>query len=140
MKDLRQFYKNNIEKLRSLALDCPECIQLAIPCHHYDYLKRYIEELESLPPFDHEKFDAFWEAYPSKKSKKLVEKIWARMGVNDDLFERIMTGLEQQKKSLRWTKDNGEFIPNPSTWLNQERWEDEVKISTELSDKYKKYE
>ena len=28
------------------------------------------------------------------------------------------------KQSHQWQKDNGDFIPLPATWLNQERWED----------------
>jgi hypothetical protein len=27
--------------------------------------------------------------------------------------------------SAEWTKDGGQFIPHPATWLNQKRWEDE---------------
>ena len=26
-------------------------------------------------------------------------------------------------------EENGRFIPNPATWLNQGRWEDEVQTS-----------
>lgn len=36
-----------------------------------------------------------------------------------------MQSLEVQVNSKQWTKDNGQFIPHPSTWLNQSRWEDE---------------
>lgn len=24
----------------------------------------------------------------------------------------------------QWRKDNGQYIPNPATWLNQGRWDD----------------
>ena len=37
-----------------------------------------------------------------------------------------MKGLEQQKLSADWKKDGGKYIPYPSTWLNDERWEDEL--------------
>ena len=26
-------------------------------------------------------------------------------------------------------KDNGQYIPNPATWLNQGRWEDELEAA-----------
>jgi hypothetical protein len=26
---------------------------------------------------------------------------------------------------LQWLREGGRFIPNPATWLNQERWGDE---------------
>ena len=37
-----------------------------------------------------------------------------------------MRALETQKKSDQWQRDNGAFIPHASTWLNQQRWEDEL--------------
>lgn len=36
-----------------------------------------------------------------------------------------MQGLERAKKSEQWRKDNGQFIPYPSTWLRAKGWEDE---------------
>ena len=38
----------------------------------------------------------------------------------------ILSALSRQKQTPQWTKDNGQYIPNASTWLNQRRWEDEV--------------
>ena len=43
-----------------------------------------------------------------------------------------MKKLEIFKKSYNWNKDNGQYIPNPTTWLNQKRWEDEIEIATNL--------
>ena len=40
-------------------------------------------------------------------------------------LEISLSALENQKKSEQWTKDRGQFIPNPATWLNQQRWLDE---------------
>ena len=37
----------------------------------------------------------------------------------------MMNSLEQFRGSKDWLKDNGQYIPYPSTWLNQKRWEDE---------------
>ena len=34
-----------------------------------------------------------------------------------------MAGLERQQTYL--ARDQGKYIPNPSTWLNQGRWKDE---------------
>lgn len=128
MRDIGTFYKRNLERLKSLSFDCPQCIQDRVMCRHYDYLRDYIKELEGLPPFDHEKFDVFWRAYPAKKEKKYALKIWEKMKVDDALFETIMKSLENHKKSRQWTDKNGQFIPNPTTWLNGERWNDEVEL------------
>ena len=38
-----------------------------------------------------------------------------------------MTALRALKETKQWTKNSGEFVPYPATWLNAEGWEDEVK-------------
>ena len=47
---------------------------------------------------------------------------------------QIMAAVAAQKESEQWTKDNGQFIPNPTTWLNQERWEDDLPKAKEAHD------
>jgi hypothetical protein len=37
-----------------------------------------------------------------------------------------MRGLEIEKQSKQWLKDDGEFVPHPTTWLNQMRWVDAI--------------
>jgi predicted phage replisome organizer len=73
-----------------------------------------------------DRFNEFWTLYPKKVSKTTALKAWNKLKIDDDLVRIILTSLEKQKKSAQWTKDNGQFIPNPTTWLNQERWEDEL--------------
>jgi len=40
----------------------------------------------------------------------------------------ILIGLNEYKKCSQWLKDDGQFIPHPTTWLNQERWNDTVEV------------
>ena len=68
-------------------------------------------------------FDLFWTAYPKKVGKEAARKAMAKVKAP---IETILTAIERQKRSEQWTKDNGQFIPNPATWLNQGRWEDEL--------------
>ena len=79
-------------------------------------------------------FDSFWKSYPSKKSKptgrKAFEKIAAKFkskpGEFETLVNRIISHVEKRKlDDPQWTKDSGQFIPMPATFLNQERWNDE---------------
>ncbi|MBE0418529.1 hypothetical protein EI165_00145 [Pseudoalteromonas nigrifaciens] len=79
-------------------------------------------------------FDVFWKAYPNKKSKptgrKAFEKIAAKFKKNpdelDQLVKRINDHVEKRKTNdPQWSKDSGQFIPMPATFLNQERWNDE---------------
>ena len=37
-----------------------------------------------------------------------------------------MEALSRQRQTDKWLKDGGQFIPNPATWLNQRRWEDQA--------------
>lgn len=32
------------------------------------------------------------------------------------------------KQTEQWKKDNGKYVPYPATWLNQERWTDEINM------------
>lgn len=74
-------------------------------------------------------FDAFWKAYPNKTAKKKAEQIYIRLlkDAKDPalLVGEISIGLMRANQSPQWKKDGGQFIPHPSTWLNQERWNDE---------------
>lgn len=71
-------------------------------------------------------FDEFWTLYPRKVSKKQAHKTWEKLKPDEILFKEIISGLEKQIMSEQWQKDEGRFIPHPATWLNQERWNDEI--------------
>lgn len=76
-------------------------------------------------------FERFWVAYPNRKAKGAAIKAWSKLRPDSALVERILAAIEAQKRSPAWLKDGGEFIPHPSTWLNQSRWQDEVVSSPE---------
>ena len=69
-------------------------------------------------------FNEFWSAYPKKVGKKDAQKAFAKVPKVE--WPKLVPAIEQQKKSKQWQKDDGQYIPNPSTWLNQGRWDDEV--------------
>ena len=52
-----------------------------------------------------------------------------------ELLRNMRKSIEQSKKSEQWTKDNGKYIPMPSTWLNQRRWEDEGLVKSDPSER-----
>lgn len=81
-------------------------------------------------------FSIFWEAYPKKIGKGSAEKAWAKL--KPDLAV-VLSAIEEQKKSKQWSENDGKYIPHPTTWLNQKRWEDEVANITQTS-KYSKYD
>jgi hypothetical protein len=68
--------------------------------------------------------DRFWPRYPRRVGKaaaktKFVKKAQA-CGV-----EAILSGLERAVQEWEARGTDPEFIPHPTTWLNQGRWEDE---------------
>lgn len=71
-------------------------------------------------------FAQFWSRYPKKVQRKDALKAWAKLKPNDELFAKIMTALGNQMASHDWLKENGRYIPNGATWINGERWLDEV--------------
>jgi len=66
-------------------------------------------------------FELFWKAYPKKVGKKKVQD---KFDANNFPIDLIIKNIELQKKSDQW--QNQQYIPNPETYLNQERWTDEV--------------
>lgn len=70
-------------------------------------------------------FNEFYSKYPRKVKKQDVKKWFQKNKPSSELFSSMMSSLEQFRGSKDWLKDNGQYIPYPSTWLNQKRWEDE---------------
>ena len=78
-----------------------------------------------------ERFETFWKQYPKKVNKFKSEEWFRKNKPNEILFNCIIKKLEMFKKSKEWKKENGKYIPHPTTWLNQKRWEDELNDSHE---------
>lgn len=72
------------------------------------------------------RFDEFWATYPRKIGKGAARKVWARIKPNNELHTKIIAAVIEAKRSDQWQRNNGQYIPNPATWLNQGRWEDEL--------------
>ena len=83
-------------------------------------------------------FEKFYSAYPKKKSKEQARKAFEKLKPDDELLDTMLSALEKQKLSEDWQKDNGQYIPLPSTWLNGKRWEDEI-TEHKAEDKPDKY-
>jgi len=66
-------------------------------------------------------FDRWWDCYPKKVGKKPARAIWKR--IKPDLEQLIEDTTQRALMDAQW---RGGFIPNPTTYLNQERWNDEL--------------
>lgn len=76
-------------------------------------------------------FNQFWSAYPRKQGKAKAAQAFAKLKPDESLLEEILAALDWQKQSASWTKENGQFIPLPATYLNGRRWEDEKPTTTQ---------
>jgi hypothetical protein len=64
-------------------------------------------------------FIEFWNIFPNHKGLKETFKSWGKL--TKETHQLIL------KKIKPWLLDNGDkFMPYPATWLNQERWNDEL--------------
>jgi len=68
-------------------------------------------------------FTAFWERYPVKRDKKAAHKTFLKVCKKQETYDAIMNALDRQIPTWKDPK----YIPYPSTWLNGERWNDEIK-------------
>ena len=72
------------------------------------------------------RFNQFWETYPRKIGKNTALKAWNKIKPNEELFNQIIDSIENWKQSEQWQRNNGQYIPHPTTWLNRGGWEDEI--------------
>lgn len=89
-----------------------------------------------ISPKGDELFSKFWESYPKKVGKGAAEKSWKKIKQPSSTLKEILNALEWQTVSDFWTKDNGQYIPNPSTYLNQRRWEDQMAEKIKVANVY----
>ena len=74
----------------------------------------------------HNEFDKFWAAYPKKMSKGAARKAFKTLNPSKELVAIMINHLARAKNCYQWTKDEGQFIPYPATWLRAEGWLDEI--------------
>ena len=131
--DKHQRVRNSIGKYPApesgtrIAASCGESRQVAADCGPNPIQS----ESESNPNPKHaqemqERFERFWNAYPRHTAKQNALKAFLKVAPDEALLERMLAAIASQKESDQWTKDGGQFIPHPATWLNQERWNDEL--------------
>jgi hypothetical protein len=71
-------------------------------------------------------FDSFYKSYPKKVGKPAALKAWKAAGIKPEEVSSILADIATRANSRDWMKDDGQFIPNPATYLNQRRWEDSI--------------
>ena len=67
-------------------------------------------------------FDDFWTLYPRRIAKLKARIAWDR--IIPERHAEILLALVEWRKV--WKDKELEFLPYPASWLNGERWEDEL--------------
>ena len=70
------------------------------------------------------RFEQFWKAYPKKAAKPVAKRAFEKLKPNEGMMQKIMESLEQHQKY--WKTIDAKFIPHPATWLNQQRFLDDI--------------
>ncbi|MCZ6504349.1 MAG: hypothetical protein O6945_17770 [Gammaproteobacteria bacterium] len=67
-------------------------------------------------------FDAFWDLYPRKVAKKKAQVAWKKLPLSKQ--ELAIADIKTRYQGV-----NKQFIPHPTTYINGERWNDEINES-----------
>jgi DNA-binding transcriptional ArsR family regulator len=79
------------------------------------------------------RFDEFWTAYPRKEGKGHARKAYdaaLKRGVTADA---LITAAHTHTTHWQADKTAKRYIPHPATWLNGERYDDELPATTSLA-------
>lgn len=91
-----------------------------------DILEEKIESLKPIVENNKIDFEVFWNLYDKKKgSKPKCLSKWNKLSLATQ--QKIIDTLPQFKISVSDVK----FLPHPETYFNNERWNDEIEITTE---------
>jgi hypothetical protein len=67
-------------------------------------------------------FEEFWKSYPKKRNKEETKKWYLKHPPSEETRKQILLAIAFFKNDKQW--ENSQYIPYPSTFLNQKRWED----------------
>jgi len=105
----------------------------SVTTKYYNSKERTKEEQNIEEQSTDVEFETFYSSYPRKVAKPQARKAWNK---NKCVLSEVLPSLEQHKKNWK----DPQFIPHPSTWLNQRRWEDEQPIVKQESSVFAKQE
>lgn len=84
------------------------------------YIKDNI--LNKTPIVPKGQWEEFWSKYPKRVKKQNSIRAWNRL--SDEERSAALRALDSFLISPDWIKDEGRYIPHPTSWINGKRWED----------------
>jgi uncharacterized protein YdaU (DUF1376 family) len=73
-----------------------------------------------------DRFDIFWKQYPRKVAKPNALKAWLKIKPDDVVLKKMLDAINHQQLPSKEIQ----FVPHPASWLNANRWEDEITAPT----------
>ena len=86
-----------------------------------------------VPDFKEIAFDEFYKLYPRKVGRFVAKKSFNKLSKRDKML--AYNGLTDYIRFWKHNKTEKQFIPHPSTWINQKRWEDELDLPKTIQEK-----
>lgn len=71
------------------------------------------------------RFDRFWAEYPRRVGKEAAWREFQKRKPDEATTKLMIAAVCQQRATAQWSKDGGQYVPHPRTWLSQGRWMDE---------------
>lgn len=126
-KDLFNFVVNTREDSRTLAPEGKGREGNVIEEETKEEKEKKEETIESqsddcLVSSENSFFDTFWSAYPIKTGKDAARKAFKKIKKPSEVLPQILSALAWQVESESWKSG---YIPYPSKYLNEGRWQDE---------------
>lgn len=94
------------------------------------YIQKHQEHTKSKQEiYKEELFNLFWRSYPRRVNKPAAIKAWNNIKPDEPLLLKMLSAIKKQSIAENWKDAKRiKFIPHPSSWLNGERWNDEVTV------------
>ena len=90
----------------------------------------------AVPALSDTDFDQVWQAYPKKIGKANAYRAWAKAKKDRPPVADILAKLAALKSCDQWTRDAGQYIPHPATWINRGGWHDEIEVTVEHKSRF----
>lgn len=82
-------------------------------------------EPKSAPDWKPDRFEKFWATYPRGEAKQRAIQAWDKLQPDEATLRQMALGLMRYMASEDWKRGIG--IPHASAWINQRRWEDDLR-------------
>ena len=134
--DRKRAYRNQIETEKNILIEdkCPDKCQTNLS-NIKDRDKDITKDIIINNNIYKQNFEKFWKAYPKKRDKGNAEKWFKKNKPSEELTNLMIKQIERFKDTNDWKKQDGQFIPYPTTWLNAKMWEDEFETDTEKEER-----